>query len=119
MDSALITLLANLGTGGVVIVLIILGYLVPKPAYMRVIEESGRKDEIIAKQQEALGLERQRADAATQAGGVTNQLIGGLVRLASDARDHRDDGDAAAAAAPPAAVPPAAALDLTAKDLGL
>ena len=109
MDPALITALTDLGAGGIVVILVILGYLVPKPAYTRVIEESARKDEIIAKQQEALSLERQRADAATQAGGVTNQLIGGLVKLASDAREHRDDGDAA----------PPAALNLTAKDLGL
>jgi len=107
MDPALITALTDLGAGGIVVILVILGYLVPKPAYTRVIEESARKDEIIAKQQEALSLERQRADAATQAGGVTNQLIGGLVKLASEAREHRDDDTAPAA------------LNLTAKDLGL
>ena len=107
MDSSLIAVLANLGTGGVVIILIVLGYLIPKPAHARVLEESARKDEVVAKLQEALTLERQRADDATQAGGVTNQLIGGLVKLASEAREHGH------------AELPAGPLDLTGKDLGL
>jgi hypothetical protein len=101
VDSALIGVLANLGTGGVVIVLIILGYLVPRPAHMRVVEDSTRKDEAIDKLQEALSLERQRSNDATQAGAVTNQLIDGLVRLATEHREHEDGH--AAAAAPPAA----------------
>jgi hypothetical protein len=104
----LISILANLGTGGVVIVLIILGYLVPRPAHARVLEESTRKDEVIAKLQEALDLERQRADDATSAGGVTNQLISGLVQLAGEHREH--SGHREGSAAP---------LDLTGKDLGL
>lgn len=108
MDSSLLNLLANLGTGGIVIILIVLGYLVPKPTHTRVLEESAHKDEVIEKLQEAVTLERQRADDASQAGGVTNQLIGGLVKLASDAREHgHHDGTAASP------------LDLTAKDLGL
>lgn len=70
---------------------------------------------------EALALERQRSNDAAQAGAVTNQLIGGLVKLATEhraaeahehsdaAREHKDAADKAAARA----------LDLTAKDLGL
>jgi hypothetical protein len=70
---------------------------------------------------EALALERQRSNDATQAGAVTNQLIGGLVKLATEhraaeahehsdaAREHKDAADKA----------DSRALDLTAKDLGL
>ena len=68
MDSSLISVLSNLGTGGIVIILIILGYLVPKPSYTRVVEESARKDEVIEHLQQALALERQQADALAQAG---------------------------------------------------
>ena len=118
MDSALIGVLANLGTGGVVIVLIVLGYLVPRPAHTRVLEESARKDAVIDRLQEALALERQRGDDATQAGSVTNQLIGGLVRLATEHRaaekhEHAEAADKADAREL------TAGLDLTAKDLGL
>ena len=74
--------------------------------------------------QEALGLERQRSDAVAQAGGVTNQLISGLVKLATEhreaeAHEHSDaahDHKVAADKADARALP---ALDLTAKDLGL
>jgi hypothetical protein len=63
---------------------------------------------------EALGLERQRSNDATQAGSVTNQLIGGLVKLATEHRslEPREHQDTAGGAAP-------SPLDLTAKDLGL
>lgn len=117
MDSALIGVLANLGTGGVVIVLIVLGYLIPRPAHTRVLEESARKDEVIGKLQEALGLERQRSNDATQAGAVTIQLIGALTTLATEHRAAEKHEHAEAAEA--RAAVPAAALDLTAKDLGL
>jgi hypothetical protein len=119
VDTSLIGILANLGTGGVVIVLIVLGYLVPKPAHARVVEDGTRKDEVIAKLQEALALERQRADDASQAGGVTNQLISGLVQLATEHRaaekhEHADAADKAGEHY--AAVNP---LNLTGEDLGL
>jgi hypothetical protein len=66
---------------------------------------------------EALALERQRSNDATQAGAVTNQLISGLVRLATEHRaaeknEHQDAADAAEARA----LTPG--LDLTVKDLG-
>jgi hypothetical protein len=119
VDTSLISVLANLGTSGVVIVLIILGYLIPKPAHARVVEDGARKDEVIAKLQEALALERQRADDAAQAGGVTNRLISGLVQLATEHRaaekhEHSDAADKASEHY--AAVNP---LDLTGEDLGL
>ena len=118
MDSSLISVLTNLGTGGVVVVLIILGYLIPKPTHTRALEESSRKDEVIGKLQEALPLERQRSNDATQAGAVTNQLIGALTTLATEHRalekhEHQDAADKADARALPAA------LDLTGKDIGL
>ncbi len=119
MDSSLISVLTNLGTGGVVIILIILGYLIPKPTHTRALEDSARKDEVIGKLQEALTLERQRSNDASQAGAVTVQLIGALTTLATEHRaaekhEHQDAADKAEARALPAAP-----LDLTAKDIGL
>jgi hypothetical protein len=119
VDSALISVLSNLGTGGVVIVLLILGYLVPKPTHARVLEDSAHKDEEIAKLQEALALERQRSNDATQAATVTNQLIGALTSLATEHRalekhEHQDAADKADAHALATGT-----LDLTGKDLGL
>ena len=119
MDSSLISVLSNLGTGGIVIVLIVLGYLVPKPTHSRALEDSAHKDEEISKLQEALALERQRSNDATQAATVTNQLIGALTTLATEHRaaekhEHHDaevNADARALAVGP--------LDLTGKDLGL
>ena len=66
---------------------------------------------------EALGLERQRSNDATQAAGVTNSLIGALTTLATEHRaaekhEHQDAADKAEARAVPV-------LDLTGKDLGL
>jgi hypothetical protein len=121
LDSSLITVLANLGTGGVVIILVVLGYLVPKPAHTRVLEESARKDEVIEHLQAALTLERQQANDVAAAGTVTNQLISGLVKLAGDhraaeAREHQDAADRADARALQQGMVP---LDITGKDLGL
>lgn len=67
---------------------------------------------------EALSLERQRSNDATQAGAVTVQLIGALTTLATEHRaeskaEHQDAADKADARA--LAVP----LDLTGKDIGL
>ncbi len=114
MDSSLVSILVNGVSGGVVVILIILGYLVPKPTHTRVLEESAAKDEEISKLQEALALERQRSNDATQAAEVTNQLIGGLVKLASGHHDegHSPDVTTAVQGAP-------APLGLTGKDLGL
>jgi hypothetical protein len=86
MDSVLIEALVNLGFGGVIVVLIILDLLVPGHVHKRLLKENESL-------KEALSLERQRADAGTQAGTVTNQLIGGLIQLAtqnraSEAREH-------------------------------
>ena len=118
MDSSLISLLVNGVSGGVVVILIILGYLVPKPTHPKALEDSSHKDEEIAKLQEALALERQRSNDATQAATVTNQLIGALTTLATEHRvaekhEHQDAAGKAEARALPAG------LDLTGKDLGL
>jgi Tfp pilus assembly protein PilE len=117
LDSSLITILSNLGTGGIVIILLVLGYLVPKPAYTRAVEDADRKDEEIAKLAEALALERQRSNDATQAATVTNQLIGALTTLATEHRaaEKHEHADAAAKAS----ALPGAPLDLTGGDLGL
>jgi hypothetical protein len=105
VDSSLVVLVSNLGWGGVVVILTIFGYLVPKPSYTRALEDSAHKDEEIARLREALALERQRSNDATQAATVTNQLIGAFITLATE---H----------APPKALA-AGRLDLTGKDLGL
>jgi len=105
VDSALITVLANLGTGGVVIVLIVLGYLIPKPAYAQLLEEN-------EKLKDALALERQRADDASRAGEVTNQLIGGIIRLAG----YRDE---APRDRPPPGAGQVPVLELSAENPGL
>src|SRR6201989_2883334 len=118
MDSSLVTVLTNLRTGGVVVVLIILGLLVPKPTHTRVLEDSAHKDEEIAKLQEALALERQRSNDATQAATVTNQLIGALTSLATEHRAaEKHEHDDAAAKADGRALP--AGRDLKGEDIGL
>jgi hypothetical protein len=93
MDSVLIEALVNLGFGGVIIILMIFDLLVPGNVYKRLLKEN-------EKLKEALSLERQRADAGTQAGTVTNQLIGGLIQLAtqnrvSEAHEHASAADQA------------------------
>ena len=111
MDSALTSVLINLGAGFIVVAMIILGLLIPKPTYQRLLEEN-------EKLKEALALERQRSNDATQAGSVTNQLIGALTTLASEhktseAREHPEIRGL------PMPAENTTALDLTAKDLGL
>lgn len=119
MDTSLISILTNLGTGGIVVVLIILGYLIPKPTHSRAIEDSAHKDEEIARLQDALALERQRSNDANQAATVTNQLIGALTSMATEHRaaekhEHKEAADKADARALPGKK-----RDLTGKDLGL
>lgn len=91
MDSVLIEALVNLGFGGVIIILMMLDLLVPGSVYKRLLKENESL-------KEALTVERQRADAATQAGTVTNQLIGGIVQLATQNRAAEAHANAAALA---------------------
>lgn len=95
MDATLIDALINGVSGGTVIILIIFGFLIPKPAYTRITTENARKDKVIAKLQEALDLERQRSNAATQAGLVTNQLLSAITTLATESRaaDKQEHAD--------------------------
>jgi hypothetical protein len=79
VDSALVSTLVNLGAGFIVVILVIFGYLVPKPEFRRLLEEN-------EKLREALDLERQRSNEIAQAGAVANQLIAALTSLASDRR---------------------------------
>ena len=97
----------------------ILGFLVPKPTHTKALEDSAHKDEEIAKLQEALALERQRSNDATQAATVTNQLIGALTTMATEHRAAEKHEHAEAADKAEARALPAGSLDLTAKDLGL
>ena len=101
--------------------LLITGKLHSDPEFRKLETENTDLRAANDKLTEALALERQRSNDATQAGEVTNQLIGGLVRLATEhraaeahehsdaSREHKDAADRA----------DARALDLTAKDLGL
>lgn len=119
MDSSLVSVLVNLGTGGVVVVLMILGLLIPKPTHTRALEDSAHKDEEIAKLQEALALERQRSNDANQAATVTNQLIGALTTLATEHRAAEKHEHIEAAEKADARALPPGPLDLAGKDLGL
>lgn len=101
MDSALITVLANAGVAGVVVILMILGWLVPKPTVARLEAENTAL-------RTSRDTERQRADEAVQAGRVTTQLIAALADLAAARR--QDQGWPAGFGGPaalPAATPPA------------
>ncbi len=66
--SALIPYLANFGAVGVVLILILLGLLVPKPMYQD-------KKEEVAELKKALDAERSRADAAVAAASATRDLL--------------------------------------------
>jgi len=82
VDTALITLLANAGTAGIVIVLLLTKQLVPGWLYRRLEDENKALSE-------RGDWDRQRADEVTKAGAVTNQLIGAIVDLANG--DHGQD----------------------------
>ncbi len=82
MDSAILTVLVNAGVAGIVILLLIFGYLVPKWAYSKLEEENKLL-------REALQLERQRGSEAASQMGVTNRLIGALVELAEARKPDR------------------------------
>jgi hypothetical protein len=103
------------GGGGALVVLTILvwalatGKLHSDPEFAKLAADNSDLRAANEKLTEALALERQRSNDATRAGAVTNQLIGGLVKLATEHREH--DGLPAGRGAAP--------LDLTAKDLGL
>ena len=119
MDTSLITIVSNLGWGGAILILLILGYLVPKPTHTRALEDSAHKDAVIEKLTEALALERQRSNDATQTAAVTNQLISALTTLAAANRalektEHQDAADKAEVHARTTS-----ALDLAGKDIGL
>jgi hypothetical protein len=96
MDSALISTLVNLGAGGIVVVLLAFGILVPKPSvdkmerqYREYIE---RQEAAIARLQTALDYERTANDALRNAGGVTNQLISALVDVTAQQPPGRGTG---------------------------
>ena len=85
MDSNLASILiTNAGIAGIVIVLIITGYLVPKSYYTKLDEENTHL-------KEALRLERQRANEVTASAAITNHLIGALTDLAAEKHPHHED----------------------------
>lgn len=75
MDSSLIAGIVNLGFGGAIVVLMILGYLVPRPSVTRLLREN---EEL----KRALDMERQRSDDAHRAASVTSQIVGALYAYA-------------------------------------
>lgn len=81
MDTALFDVLVNSGTGFLVVLLIIFGFLVPKPSVDRLLKEN---EDL----KTALALERQRSDDAASSAAVTNQLIGAMKTLAEQSRDR-------------------------------
>jgi hypothetical protein len=82
MDTAVLTVLVNAGVAGIVIVLLIMGWLVPKWAYSKLEEENRLL-------REALSLERQRNGEVVSQMGITNQLVGALVELAESRKPDR------------------------------
>ncbi len=84
MDSAILTVLVNAGVAGIVIILIIAGWLVPKWAFSKLEDENNSL-------REALRLERQRNSETTSQLGITNQLIGALVELAEKRKPDRGE----------------------------
>lgn len=86
MDSVLIqAFISNAGVAGAVIVAIICGLLYPRSYVKDLKEENQRLRETVA-------LERARGDAAVAAANNTNQVLGALHEIASQA-SRPDRGD--------------------------
>ena len=87
MDSALVTVLINAGIAGVVVLLMIFKWLVPKWVYDKAEAEARYY-------REALELERQRNAELASTTDTTTKLIGALADLATERRAlppaHRD-----------------------------
>lgn len=82
MDSAFLTVLINAGVAGVIVILMMTGYLVPKWVYKKLEKENKAL-------REAYELQRQRSIETTNQGVVTNQLIQALVDVAEQ---HQSGG---------------------------
>ena len=77
------SLLLTYGPLGAFAVLLLTGYVVPRPFYTRLEKEN-------AALQQALEAERQRGDAGTQAAATTNLMITAFKQVVEDMRDdHR------------------------------
>lgn len=83
MDSAVIDALVNAGFGGIVVILMLFGWLVPKWAYSRLLEENRLL-------REALELERQRNSENSSQMGIANQLLSAVVDLAEARKSPRE-----------------------------
>jgi len=82
LDSALITVLINLGTGGVVVALIILRLLVPGWAYREKSQDAAAWKRIYESERDAhqhtrdaYTLQGERLQVAVESGKVTEQLL--------------------------------------------
>lgn len=85
MDSALLSVLLNAGAGFLVILLIVFGFLVPKPAADHLLKEKDEWKSLYEKERDAhqatrdaLVLASQRSDAGVEAAKVTSSLIDAL-----------------------------------------
>lgn len=83
MDSAVINALVNAGFGGIILILMLLGWLVPKWVYSRLLEENRLL-------REALELERQRNSENSSQMGIANQLLSAVVDLAEARKAPRE-----------------------------
>lgn len=80
--STLTTILTDSGFAGIVLLLVVFGYLVPKPTVDKLESE---KDYY----RNALDLERQRNGEMASTGTVTNQLLSAFVHVATENREIR------------------------------
>lgn len=71
MDSQLIAILVNAGVAGVIVVLFVCGYIVPKSVVTDLKAELGEL-------KQALAAERDRADAAVAAAGATRDVLAAI-----------------------------------------
>lgn len=85
MGEAITSALLTYGPLGVIAVAMSLGYLVPRPFYMRLEREND-------KLRQALDAERQRGDAGTAAAATANQMIGAFKQVVEEMRDDKRPG---------------------------
>jgi hypothetical protein len=85
LDPSILGALLNFGAIGVVLFLIMVGWLVPKPYYTKVVQEN----EDLRK---AGAIDRQRANEVAGTASVTNQLLGAITDMARDKQQHDGRG---------------------------
>jgi hypothetical protein len=79
MDSALLTVLINSGAFGVIAILFMTGWIVPKPVYSKVEKERDTY-------KQATEVERKRANEAENNSALNNRLLQTIIDIAVDNR---------------------------------